>query len=493
MSRNQAPMLLAGGNVSPSRFVKLSTAANHTALQATAGSKIIGISGVGTRLPPGITGDDGYHAVDTENIDMFSLGDICLLKIGSGGCTAGDYLKSDASGQGVTAGAGEFAGAVALQTRLVGEFALVQIINSYADVSAATSVADGVPIVFGDGTDAVLLWSEADVSDPGFVLGLGDTSQMLHVTDYGARATDWAVTSPTHPTLYLHSNTTPTTDYLLIGTHDGTKALIDVVGGTQLDIKTSGTSRLFVSAGLVLLGDTTDANLTTGLVINQGASDDGILSLKSSDVTHGMTTVAETDTYCLISKGVATEGGLKIVGLSEGEEGADLYGYGGTTDTTDAPTTTSAAAFQITGGYANTTGVQAVAAAGNLFQVRNSTNATTFVNEFIVKGDGELYSNQSATVGTFDDYDDALMCADLSYALSREYDKMLGHNRELFNQIGFLADNPGGEGGMFSLTKMNMLMLCAIGQVGRQVKGMAEQLGFTLSNNGAARALPGPA
>ena len=34
----------------------------------------------------------------------FAIGGTALLKIGSGGCTQNDYLKSDASGQGVVAG-----------------------------------------------------------------------------------------------------------------------------------------------------------------------------------------------------------------------------------------------------------------------------------------------------------------------------------------------------------------------------------------------------
>ncbi len=343
-----------------------------------------------------------------------------------------------------------------------------------------TSLADDTPIVFGDGSDAKMMWSTADASNNAFVLALGDSNQALHVTDVGAISTDWNISATTHPNVYIHSNTTPATDYLRLGDHDGTSAYIDVVGGTTLNFQIAASTKMALIGTQLFIGDTANANVTTGLTINQGSADDGILALKSSDVTHGMTTVAETDSYGHIGKGVATEGGLMIVGLSEGEEGLQLFGYGGAADTTDAPTTTSAAAINITGGYADTTGVQVVGATGNLLNVRSSTNATTFVNEFVVKGDGELYSNQSATVGTFDAYDDALVCADLSYALSREYHKIVGHSREMLERMGILTSNEDGSPAMYSLTKMCMLTLCAVGQLGAQIKQLAERVGLSL-------------
>ena len=56
---------------------------------------------------------------------------------------------------------------------------------------------------------------------------------------------------------------------------------------------------------------------TLGLTIDQGAADDIILSLKSSDVAHGITDIAETDTYGMFKKESATLGGLEMSGLAE--------------------------------------------------------------------------------------------------------------------------------------------------------------------------------
>jgi len=94
---------------------------------------------------------------------------------------------------------------------------------------------DDVPAVFGAGGDAEILWSTGDASNHALVLALGDSNQALHVTDLAAKATDWTVTADTHPTLYIHSNTTPITDYFKIGAHDGSGAWIaDMVGGALL-------------------------------------------------------------------------------------------------------------------------------------------------------------------------------------------------------------------------------------------------------------------
>ncbi|MCK4601315.1 MAG: hypothetical protein KAU28_02535, partial [Phycisphaerae bacterium] len=79
----------------------------------------------------------------------------------------------------------------------------------------------------------------------------GDTSQQIHITDKAARATDWARSAGTHPELSIHSNTTPATDYLAIGNHDGTTASIDVVGGTTLDLDIAGTTALAITAATV--------------------------------------------------------------------------------------------------------------------------------------------------------------------------------------------------------------------------------------------------
>ncbi len=64
-------------------------------------------------------------------------------------------------------------------------------------------------------------------------------------------------------------------------------------------------------------GTNTNANMTQGITLRQGASDNEILALKSSDVDHDFTDVTETDTYALFKKQEGGAGGLRIDALTD--------------------------------------------------------------------------------------------------------------------------------------------------------------------------------
>ena len=103
------------------------------------------------------------------------------------------------------------------------------------------------------------------------------------------------------------------------------------VGTTAWGVNASGQTW---QSGTGWINETTNVKMTTGLTINQGAAEDEILALKSSDVAHGCTTYAETDTYGYFAKFVATEGGINISGFSEGKNALGLFSYYTTDDTT---------------------------------------------------------------------------------------------------------------------------------------------------------------
>lgn len=120
--------LMAAGDIRPCRFIKMQTDANQEALEADANEAIIGISQEGTKEAPQ-SGSSALAAADGDEVSFISMGEVGLLKIGSGGCTAGDELKSDNDGQGVArASSGttvQNVGAIALETASEGEFARV--------------------------------------------------------------------------------------------------------------------------------------------------------------------------------------------------------------------------------------------------------------------------------------------------------------------------------------------------------------------------------
>lgn len=126
---NIAPGLIAGGTIQPSRFVKLSTTAAHTALQCGSNEEPIGISQVGSYDTPGLTGAATDAARAGLPIQVFGLGDICLLEAGISGFVEGDDLKSDSVGRGIVAASTEKVGAKALETVAAAEFGRVQIMT----------------------------------------------------------------------------------------------------------------------------------------------------------------------------------------------------------------------------------------------------------------------------------------------------------------------------------------------------------------------------
>lgn len=132
---NNAPVWRANGTIAPSRFVKADTSGDHLVLQADGGSsskgaEVVGISSEAMKRAPGLTGSDVAVAAEQgDPLRVYTIGDTPMLKLGSGGCTAGQPLKSDASGQGVVATAGtDNIGAIALEAGAAGALVKVQIV-----------------------------------------------------------------------------------------------------------------------------------------------------------------------------------------------------------------------------------------------------------------------------------------------------------------------------------------------------------------------------
>ncbi len=139
------------------------------------------------------------------------------------------------------------------------------------------------------------------------------------------------------------------------------------------------------------IGDTANGNMTTGITINQGAADDELFALKSSDVAHGMTGQTETDTYGYIKKFSATLGGVKFGGLSESATAMELTANATTPQTTD--TTGSEGIFHFRANKANGTAVQDLGDTDNLCCMVN--NNTT---RFVLKGNGTLHITNTTLV-----------------------------------------------------------------------------------------------
>ena len=127
-SFSDTPALIAGGTIAPFRFVKVSTAADDTGLQAAeATTTILGVSDGSTNGPT-----SANHAVSGEPITLQG-GDVVLVQC-SGNITRGALVESDGNGKAQTAttttGA-RFHGYVALQSGADGLIIRVQKVSGW--------------------------------------------------------------------------------------------------------------------------------------------------------------------------------------------------------------------------------------------------------------------------------------------------------------------------------------------------------------------------
>lgn len=117
---------VAEGTIYPCRFVKLVSGKPGRVAQCGSGDRPFGVSQMATRLSP-LLESQGRAALDGEPIGVFDLNSETLLEAG-GTVSVGDALKPDSQGRGVTAGAGEEYGALALEAGVSGRYIRVKVV-----------------------------------------------------------------------------------------------------------------------------------------------------------------------------------------------------------------------------------------------------------------------------------------------------------------------------------------------------------------------------
>lgn len=165
-------------------------------------------------------------------------------------------------------------------------------------------------------------------------------------------------------------------------TNNGAAGILTWSGAFTLTVPATGTAALLGTNNnfsvTQYIGDTSNAKMTLGLTINQGAADDVILDFKSSDVAHGVTDLAETDTYGLFGKASATAGGISFYGFTETTIAFNLVGIQTTVDT--GKLTSSRAPLTFFGCLKSGTNKTSLSADANLAAFLNDTNAKVIID-----------------------------------------------------------------------------------------------------------------
>ena len=221
-------------------------------------------------------------------------------------------------------------------------------------------------------------------------------------------------------------------------------------------------------SGLSLIGDDTNTNMTMGLTINQGANDNQILALKSSDVGHVITGAAgaEADTFGTFEKHSATGGGNRVRGYVDvdgGGIGLMLQGMvGEALPTTDTSSSNAGVVVdvRVTDG---STGIASPAATGNVFAVQSGGST-----RFLVKGNGDVHQTTDAHTA-LDSWDDNNLLRAYSQVtapdaiIRDEWDKFVDYNEQDLIAAGVL-----GKEGKNGLTNTSQLMRLHTGAIWQQ-------------------------
>jgi len=243
----------------------------------------------------------------------------------------------------------------------------------------------------------------------------------------------------------------------------------DLLDGTTADPLILGCSLVLEGSKTLLINETANAQMTVGITINQGASDDEAIALKSSDIAHGRTSIAETDTYAFIQKLAAASGGLEVRAIEESQITAiRIYGVSGADDTTRS--TAGRAPIELDASLGSGTSDGSVGADGALVAIRNKQGT-----RFIFDADGDSHQDVGTAWTNYDTFQDVELLTALSAGVSRPGDPvraafvdLLEAHRDTLERIGLVTFAADGHH-FVNMSKLQMLTVGAVRQLADRV------------------------
>jgi hypothetical protein len=234
--------------------------------------------------------------------------------------------------------------------------------------------------------------------------------------------------------------------------------------------------------GALYVGDTENADVTVGLTINQGANDNAIIALKSSDITHGLTGQAETDTFLNIQKGNATVGGVTYQAIAE--DGATSIvvthdTWGGTADTTKADDSNGLMTYNFRE-HNGSNAVADMATNSNLVAIKGYIGGG-LKTRFIWDVEGSAHAEVEWT--TYDAEDDFQLIQDVEAVLVPEiFGEAVQYKEDDLVRLGLFGkgsihQEPNGKmRGMMNQTKMVMLHHGTLNRMVDAIRDLTDRL-----------------
>jgi len=260
---------------------------------------------------------------------------------------------------------------------------------AWEDAGAGTSLSGTTNNTVATVTGANALIGEAELTFDGTDLAIGNTAPSSYINSvHGVvvgesdDATSEIVIAGTVGELNFTDTADTTNQASISHSHSTNKLTYDCISGLH-EFSFNGAVNARIDQAKLFMYETANAHQSIGATLNQATADNEILTLKSSDVAHGMTDLAETDTYGNWQKHDSTGGGCTWVGYTETTAAINIIGR-----TSDNSTLKSTSARGCIETYSQTKSGTSVAAMGtdaNLFVMRNAST-TRFI--FDAEGSG---------------------------------------------------------------------------------------------------------
>ena len=379
----------------------------------------------------------GHISMDSSNITLKSLvSDKDIIFQGNDGGAGITALTLDMSAAGkatfndgvvattvVGSGAAQFATAGIGAAKDLGAGLHIRTADSGASVNANAdelviegSANSGISILSGNSSNGRIMFGDDGDNDIGYI-----------EYDHGANSLNLGANAASHIKI------------------SGTDVVVNE-GGNNIDFRVESdtqTHQFFIDAALnsdggAAFNDSAPESAPGGITLNQTSYDTSILSMKSNDVAHGITSQAETDTYGLFKKNSDGNGGFKIISLSEGDNSFQVQGFVTSDNTTQ--NASAGAPIKLDARKKSGTSVGSMGANANLLVVQNDGTG-----RFIVDEDGDILYDGSAS--GYDSYDDAQLVRAVSNyknpdaVIQDKFDKFVKYNYKDLQEAKILGTN----------------------------------------------------
>ena len=336
------------------------------------------------------------------------------------------------------------------------------ILDADNDTTISSDTDDRIDFKAG-GSDIVHIFGNGNVS-----IGTTDDNAKLQIrkadssVSPNSDADELFIENNGNTGITIGSSTTGTGNIHFGDSGDNDRALISYSHNTDhMTITHEGDESIVMGGGRLQTGGETSGDVDAGgLTLDQNAGDNFILTMKSSDVAHGMTDSVETDSFFAMGKRQSAGGALMYAMNSE-LQALRIIAAAGAENTTKG--TTGNGPFVAYCTTKSGSGFGSVGSNGNMFIVSNNGNT-----KFIVDAEGDIHADGS--LSAYDNYDDAQLVRayDLSHGkgvIDSKFDKFVSYNHEKLADMKLVGREEDGTPNHFiNVTGMQRLHNGAIWQ-----------------------------